>query len=127
MYNSDTINVLIIRPGLRPHVMEIGSDIKSVQKAVDADSIQAVYPYEEPVALICDQEGKISGKKLNRALRDDDGLIYDVVAGTFLIVGLDEDGFCSLSPYLIKLFSEKFETPEAFIRTGDRIIVIPDD
>ena len=105
MDNSDTINVLVVEPGRKPYAKEIGSDLDSLQKAVNADIIQSVYPYEEPVALICDDEGKMTGKELNRALRDEDGHIYDVVAGTFLIVGLGEEDFSSLSPDLMKQFS----------------------
>ena len=125
MDNSDTINVLVVEPGRKPYAKEIGSDLDSLQKAVNADIIQSVYPYEEPVALICDDEGKMTGKELNRALRDEDGHIYDVVAGTFLIVGLGEEDFSSLSPDLMKQFSEKFKTPEVFMNTGGRLMVIP--
>ena len=125
MDNSDTINVLVVEPGRKPYAKEIGSDLDSLQKAVNADIIQSVYPYEEPVALICDDEGKMTGKELNRALRDEDGHIYDVVAGTFLIVGLGEEDFSSLSPDLMKQFSEKFKTPEMFMNTGGRLMVIP--
>lgn len=60
--------------------------------------IQAVYPYEDPVALIMDDDAKMYGKDLNRALRDEDGNMYDIVAGDFLVVGLGEEDFCSLSP-----------------------------
>lgn len=35
--------------------------------------IQAVYPHDDPVAIICDEEGKRKGSPLNRALRDEDG------------------------------------------------------
>ena len=31
------------------------------------------------------EEGKLDGLPLNRALRDDNGEIYDVVAGSFLV------------------------------------------
>ena len=33
-------------------------------------------------------EGKLIGLDLNRSLRDEHGEIYDIVAGTFLVVGL---------------------------------------
>ena len=61
------------------------------------DSIEAIYPYEDPVALVCNEEGKLEGLPLNRALRDEDGDIYDVVAGTFMVVGLTDDSFGSLT------------------------------
>ena len=81
--------------------------------------------YEEPVAIICDEEAKLTGKQLNRALRDEDGKIYDVVAGTFLIVGLGEEDFTSLSPEHMKEFKEKFDTPEMFMRLNGKLVVLP--
>ena len=51
----------------------------------------------DSVALVCNEEGKLEGLPLNRALRDEDGDIYDVVAGTFLVVGLTDDSFGSLT------------------------------
>ena len=70
-------------------------------------------------------EGKLVGKELNRALRDDDGDIYDIIAGDFLVVGLGEDDFCSLSPELMKQFEEHFHQPETFVRMGRSIMALP--
>ena len=81
---DDTIEVLMVEPGQYPRVERIGSDLASLQKAVDG-YIEAVYPYDDPVALICGEEAKLEGKPLNRALRDGDGDIYDIVAGKFFI------------------------------------------
>ena len=69
---NDTIEVLMVEPGQYPRVERIGSDLASLQKAVDG-YIEAVYPYDDPVALICGEEAKLEGKPLNRALRDGDG------------------------------------------------------
>ena len=46
------------------------------------------------------------GLELNRGLRDENGEIYDIVAGTFLVVGLGEEDFASLSPELIQKYTE---------------------
>ena len=70
------MKVLMVEPGKSPYAAEIESGLKSLQAAVGGD-IQAVYPYEDPVALICNEEGKLMGLPLNRALFDDDGHIYD--------------------------------------------------
>ena len=64
------------------------------------------------------------GLPLNRALRDDHGQIYDVVAGTFLIAGLSEDNFASLSPELIARYEKRFKAPEKFLSFGGIIKVI---
>ena len=51
--------------------------------------------------------------------------IYDIIAGDFLVVGLGEDDFCSLSPELMKQFEEHFHQPETFVRMGRSIMALP--
>ena len=121
---NKTIHVLVIEPGKKPYEKDIGSDLKSLQNAVGG-YIQAVYPYDEPVGLLLDEESKLTGKELNRALRDEGGDIYDVIAGTFLVVGLGEEDFDSLSPELCEQFKEKFAVPETFISVNGKILCIP--
>ena len=41
-----------------PRQVQIGCELEDLQKAVDGD-IQAVYPFDDPVALIMDEESKI--------------------------------------------------------------------
>lgn len=89
------MDVLLIKPGMYPQAVQIGCELEDLQKAVGGD-IEAVYPYEEPVALVMHDEGKMIGSELNRALRDQDGDIYDIIAGDFLVVGLGEEDFSSL-------------------------------
>ena len=74
---------------------------------------------------VANEEGKLEGLPLNRALRDDDGEVYDVVAGPFLLVGLTEDDFGSLSSEQIQKFEGMFHQPEAFIKTGRSVIAVP--
>ena len=123
-------HALVVEPGKKPYVKDISFSLESLQKEVGGD-IQAVYPFHEPVALICDEEGKLKGKPLNRALRDEAGSIYDVMAGTFLVVGLGEDDFAALEPELLEKFSQHFEIPEMFAQINGKLIVTamrsPDD
>ena len=86
------MKILMVQPGKIPHETDIEPGLESLQAAVDGP-IQAVYPYEDPVALICNEEGKFLGLPLNRALRDDTGEIYDIIAGNFLITGLGKKVF----------------------------------
>ena len=55
------MKVLMVEPGKSPYAAEIDSGLKSLQAAVGGD-IQAVYPYEDPVALVCKEEGKLMGQ-----------------------------------------------------------------
>lgn len=40
------------------------------------------------MALICNDEGKLLGLPANRALRDSEGNLYDIVCGTFFLCGV---------------------------------------
>ena len=63
------MKVLAVEPGKVPYETEIEGGLESLQKAVGG-SIEAVYPYEDPVAVICNEEGKLIGLPTNRALKD---------------------------------------------------------
>lgn len=118
------MDVLLVQPGKYPEPMQIGCELEDLQKAVGGD-IECTYPFDEPVALIMDEEGKMLGKELNRSLKNEDGELYDIIAGDFLVVGLGEDDFASLSPELMKQFEEKFHQPEMFVRMGRSIMALP--
>ena len=109
----ETMKVLVVEPEKEPYVKEISSGLSSLQKEVGG-FIEAVYPFEDPVAIICNEEGKLEGLPLNRALRDEDGHVYDIIAGTFLIAGLSDDNFCSLDDTQIEKFSSMYKNPELF-------------
>ena len=65
---KEQLDVLLVKPGMYPQAVQIGGELEDLQKAVGGD-IEAVYPYNEPVALIVNDEGKLNGSELNRALR----------------------------------------------------------
>ncbi|MBR2894110.1 MAG: DUF3846 domain-containing protein [Oscillospiraceae bacterium] len=121
---SKKLTVLVIEAMNKPYVKEIDAGLKSLQKEVSG-RIQAVYPWAEPCAIVGDDEAKLTGKELNRALRSKDGNVYDVVAGTFLIVGLEDCSFASLSEEQIRLFSERFSIPEQFLSVNGKLFVVP--
>lgn len=113
------MDVLIVEPEKSPRMANISGDLESLQKAVGG-YIEAVYPYEDPVAIVCNEEGKLIGLPLNRKLED-----YDIIAGTFIVCGLGEEDFDSLTPELAEKYREKFADPEIFVKMGSRIVAIP--
>lgn len=124
MENPSTMTVLLVEPEKHPQAVEIGSDLKSLQNAVGG-MIETVYPFEENVGLIVNEEGKLNGLPLNRALKDENGEVLDVMAGTFLVTGFSEEGFCSLTKEQTEKFQQEFYQPEAFVRMGNSIMAIP--
>ena len=118
------MNVLMVEPGKAPYEMQIGSDLQSMQALVGG-YLEAVYPFEQPVALVCRESGKLDGLPLNRALRDADGDVYDIVAGKFFIVGLGQSDFTDLPHELAEQFAEQFRQPEIFMHVDDKIVAAP--
>ena len=90
------MQVLIVEPMKPPYVKEIGEELEDLQHEVGG-YIEALYPFDDEVAVVCNEEGKLDGLELNRALRTDQGEIYDIIAGTFMVVGLTEESFGSLT------------------------------
>lgn len=120
------MRVLIVEPMKAPYEKEIEEGLESLQHEVGG-YIEAVYPFEDPVAVICNEEGKYNGMTLNRALRDENGEIYDVLAGQFIIAGLGEESFDSLSEELIEKYKKVFHMPETFIMADGKVVAIPVD
>ena len=120
------MQVVIVEPGKKPVVQNIDNTLTSMQQIVGG-TIQAVYPFEEPVALICNDEGKLLNLPLNRALRDSNGAIYDIVAGPFFLCAapVDSDRFECLTDEQVQIYLERFATPEQFIMVNGDIFVLP--
>ena len=118
------MNVLLVQPGSYPKAVNIDSGLEALQAAVGG-SIEVVYPFDDNVGLIMNEEGKIEGLPLNRALRDEQGELYDIIAGDFLVVGLTEDDFGSLTPEQLEKFEKLFHQPECFMKMGRSIMALP--
>ena len=120
------MRVLVVKPEHRPEVREIEGSLKSMQEIVGG-LIQPVYPFDDAVVLVCNDEGKLMNLPANRGLRDKDGQIYDIVCGTFFLCGApaDSDHFASLTPEQIERYEEIFHTPEMFWGMDGRIVCLP--
>lgn len=116
------IRVLLIKPMETPHIVMIEHTLDNLQKLVGG-TIQAVYPWEEPVALICNDDGIAMGLPLNRMLKDKNGQIYDIIHGTFFITGLSCDNFTSISDKLAEKFRKLFQYPELYMQTEDGHVI----
>ena len=120
------MQVVIVEPKKKPALQNIDDGLEAMQKIVGG-TIQAIYPFEEPIALICNDEGKFLNLPLNRALRDNAGCVYDIVAGTFFLCAApaDKDNFASLTDEQAQTCLKYFAVPEQFIQVGDAVFVLP--
>ena len=120
----EKLTVLVVEPMKEPYVKEIAPGLHALQAEVGGD-IAASYPFDDPVGLVLNDEGKLIGLDLNRSLRDEHGEIYDIVAGTFLVVGLGPESFASLPPDMIQKYTEQFKRPELFASINGQIVSVP--
>jgi hypothetical protein len=125
MEKEDNITILVVEPHKHPYAKTIPNTLDALQHEVGGD-IEVTYPYEDMVGLICNEEGKITGLDFNRSLRDEYGNRYDVIAGTFMIVGLDDDigEFRSLTTEEMDKFKNLFYPIETFFRRMGRILSV---
>lgn len=125
--DKDTITVLRVEPGEYPRPVRIGTGLHDLQDQVGG-FIETSYPFADDACLIMNDIGKIEGLPPNRALRDEDGEVYDIVAGPFLVAGIKGDSFSSLTPDQVKHYSDLFHSPEVFVKMGQSVMVqkVPD-
>ena len=75
---------------------------------------------------ICNEEGKLDGLPLNRALiSNETGDVMDIVAGTFFLAyaPVEEDSYKDMPPDLTAKYMELFAKPERFYRTPEGIVI----
>lgn len=116
------LRVLLVKPMERPHIVIISHALDDMQQLVGG-CIQAVYPWDDPVALICNDDGIAMGLPLNRMLKTEEGQIYDIIHGTFFITGLSHDSFSSISDKLADKYRKLFQYPELYMQTEDRHVI----
>ena len=119
------LEVVAVMPGCKPERITIPHTLEAMQEKVGG-YIQAIYPYEDPVAIICNEEGKLTGMQPCRAIRDlDSNEIIDIICGPFFICGLGEEDFCSLTEEQLTHYEALFHSPEVFLWNGTNIIALP--
>ena len=123
---TNMINVMLVQAGRRPRMVEMEDSLEAMQKMVGG-YIEEYMPFEDDVALVCNEEGKMNGLELNRAIFDEKGGLQDVIAGDFFIcyAPVESENFLSLPDDLAAKYGEKFKNPEQVMMMEDGIKVVP--
>ena len=74
---------------------------------------------------VCNEEGKLNGMEYNRAIRDENGEVREIIAGPFLIDGLGEEDFTSLPEDMLQKYKRMFAQPEVFLQTQSSLLILP--
>ena len=119
--NESTIRVVYCEPGRLARIREIGTELEDLQRAVGGGLIEAYYPFEEEVCIVCNDEGKFNGMRPNRAVYGENGRIEDIIFGPFFICDCSGENFGSLTDEQLKHYSEQFRYPEHYFRIDGEI------
>lgn len=108
------IKILICEPHKAPRVATIADTLKAEQEVVGG-FIEVTCPPShggDNTVIICNEEGKLGGYEINRAITLLDGTPYDVIYGTFFIAGMDEEGDnIDLTDEQIRKYSAMYQKP----------------
>lgn len=121
---NEKITVVMLEPGKVARTAEIGSSLADLQKAVGG-MIEAYYPFDEEVCIVCNDEGKFNGMSPCRAVYDPEGQMMDIIFGPCFICDCRGENFGSLSQDQIKRYTEQFKNPERYFRIDGEIKAVP--
>lgn len=130
------LSVLLVEPGKYPRMIDIDDSLEAMQETVGG-YIECLY-LEDDVALICNEEGKMNGLPLNRAIyfehetdsnnsssdqkshtKDNSKKeMIDIIAGPFFVcyASVESENFSSLPKEFQDKYMNKFKFPEHFIK-----------
>ena len=119
---SEIISVILVEPGRYPKLIEIEDTLEAMQETVGG-YIEEYMPFDDEVAIVCNEEGKMNGAELNRAIYSNDKEILDIIAGKFFIAyaPIESESFLSMPKDLMKKYEDKFRYPERFYQTDKGI------
>ena len=119
------MQIVVVEPEKAARRMKLEHSLEAMQKLVGGP-IQAIYPFSEPIALICNEEGKLLRLPFNRTLRDEAGEIYDIICGTFFLCAAPPDSACfaGLTEEQVEQYVERFYKPELAFPVGGALLVV---
>lgn len=120
---KDRLEVLYVRPNKTAEFVEIDNDLASIQNLVDG-YIEEYMPFDDEVAVICNEEGKMKNLDLNRGIYDKNGKLLDIICGSFFLcyAPIESEKFLPLPANLRAKYEKMFKEPERFFLSEKGII-----
>ena len=125
--SKNQITVLYLQVGKLPQTVSIDNSLEAMQRLVGG-YIEEYMPFDDEVALICNEEGKMNGSSLNRAVYDEHSKeMIEIIAADFFIAyaPVGSENFKSLPKDLEKKYADKFKYPERFYKQNGQIKAYP--
>ena len=113
------MKILIVEPERRPGIAEIPHTLEAMQQTVGG-YIEITYPWRDPVALVCDEEGMLKQLPFNRLVAP-----QSAIFGTFFLCGIDEEDLTDMPEELADKYMRLLYDPQMLIRTSAGYAVLP--
>ncbi len=117
---QNAIRVVLLEPGKLAQVTAIDASLSGMQNIVGG-CIEGYYPFAERVCMVVNDEGKINGMPLNRAVYGKNKEMLNIIAGTAFICDCSGEDFASLSDEQLKRYAAQFKYPERFYHVNDEM------
>lgn len=116
------MKILMVEPERHPKIAEIPHTLEAMQQTVGG-YIEITYPWREPIALVCDEEGMLKQLPFNRLVAP-----QNAIFGTFFLCGIGEEDLTDLPEELADKYMRLLYDPQILIRTnaGYAVLPIPD-
>lgn len=101
------MKIIIVEPKKAPRIAEIEYTLEAMQKVVDG-YIEAIHPFNDNIAVVCNEEGFFKDLPVNRIIKNSNGKVCNFLLGTFFAVGTAEEDFISLTDEQLKKYTEIF-------------------
>ena len=108
---SRDIRIVYCAPDKRAEIRTVRNDYETLHDLVQG-YLEAVYPFEEEVCIVCNEEGKLDGLPFNRCLKYDNGIVYDFISGPFFICSCKGVDFGSLTQKQAEKYKDMYLFPE---------------
>ncbi len=108
------MKIIEILRGQEPQVKEIANSLEAMQSEVGG-YIEAVTPFNDDIAIVVNEEGKINGFPPNRFLVYKKANYVEVLCGPILIVGLGEEDFTDIPESVVNKYSAMFKPDIVYI------------
>ena len=113
------MKILIVEPERHPRIAEIPHTLEAMQQTVGG-YIEITYPWRDPVALVCDEEGMMKQLPFNRLVAP-----QSAIFGTFFLCGIDEEDLTDMPEELADKYMRLLYDPQMLIRTNAGYAVLP--
>ena len=113
------MRILIVEPDRHPRMAEIPHSLEAMQQIVGG-YIEITYPWEDPVALVCDEEGLLKQLPFNRLVAH-----QCAIFGTFFLCGIGEEDLTDLPEKFAVKYTWLLYAPEKLIQTKSGYTALP--